>query len=277
MPTTTGWRENVKSILQTNPAYKALIPPAHRASAALSAAADAPPDGEIKKYYATALNGNVIFVTTAKDEASLNPAAKDVFQKAVVLMGAITTALGDKASLYDFDIYNTVISKSGYFMPLDLQDSNFHADSTTVTLDLAIIAEVVGMAAAPEAAAALQGVVQSLGGKLTVAVDNKQMTKKVAKMVLWLEEIMGVPLVMVQIYYVMAGETQTLVSTPCVKVATQAVDFKYHLQGYMFVDPAWIAKFTPNFTQTAEYTALIKTLSGLIPAQAPAPAPAPAA
>jgi hypothetical protein len=156
--------------------------------AALSAAADAPPDDEIKKYYATTLNGNVIFVTTAKDEASLNPAAKDVLQKAVVLMGAITTALGDKASLYDFDIYDTVISKSVYFMPLDLQDSNFHAGSTTVTLDLAIIAEVVGM----------------------------------------------------------AGETLTLVSTPCVKVAAQA----------------------------PEYTALIKTLSGLIPAPAPAPAPA---
>ena len=264
--TTSNWRNNVRQVLQTNENYKKLIPQKHLVNLAEGAGAEtAPDDGEIKKYYATALNGNVIFVTTVKDEANMDGPVKDTFAKAVTLMTAITTALADKANLYDFDVYDTVIRKCGYFMPLDLQDSKYHSDSTTVTLDLAVITEVVGMAAAPEAAAALQGIVQTFGKKLTVSVKNKTMSKKIAKMVLCLEEIMGVPLVMVQIYYVETEEASHLADSPCVKVSTSSVDFTYHLQGYMFVDPAWLAKFTPEFNKTPAYEQLIKDLAALVP------------
>ena len=268
MQNNAGWRDNVKRIMLTHPNYSRLVAGARRGLdgvvvvEGVGDAGDA--SAEIPKYYATGLNGNVVFVTTEKG-APLDGDVKDTFAKAVTLMTAISTALGDKASLYDFDVYNTVISKSTYFMPLDLQDSTFHADSTSVSVDLAIVESIVGAAAAPEAALALKSVVQTLGGKLNVAVQNKSAQKKIAKMILWLEEILGVPLCMIQIYYIQTDETQHMVNTQCAKVATQAVDFTYHMQGYLFVDPQWLAKFTPQFTQTADYQSLVDHLKTLVP------------
>ena len=270
MQNSRGWRDDVKRIMLTHPNYSRLVAAARAGTEGEGVVVvegveeTGASSAEIPKYYATGLNGNVVFVTTEKG-APLDGDVKDTFAKAVTLMSAISSALADKASLYDFDVYNAVISKSGYFMPLDLQDSTFHADSTTVSVDLAIVESIVGAAAAPEAALALKGIVQTLGGKLNVAVQNKVAHKKIAKMILWLEEILGVPLCMIQIYYIQTDESQHLVNTSCAKVATQAVDIQYHMQGYLFVDPQWLAKFTPQFAQTADYKALVDHLKSLVP------------
>lgn len=267
----SDWRPAVRQFMMTNPSYHKMVKTTASALAMANPAGDSDSgdgtnNGEIQKYYATGLNGNVIIVTTKKDE-TLNEASQTTFQKATVLMTAIMTALASKKkTLYDVDAAAAVIGQCGYFLPLDLQDITSHVDSTTVTLNTALIASIIGEAAAPEAEAALKGVLGTLGGQLTVAVTNKDDTKKIGKLVLWLEEIMGVPLVMFQMYYSLTKEASTVVKSPCVDVAHQTFDLAYHMQGFMFVDPAWIDKFTPEFAANPDYQALIQKLAGFVPA-----------
>jgi hypothetical protein len=269
-----NWRKAVTHFMLNNPAYEKLV----KASTTVSdmpfdspdliedvANADSSDSAEIQKYYATALNGNVIVVATTKQDA-IGQAAQEVFQKATVLSTAIMTALAKKSkTLYDVDAAAAVISKCGFFLPLDLQDMTVHVDSTSLTLNTAIISSIIGGAASAEALAALNGVLGSLGGQLQAVSASDASTKKIGKLVLWLEEIMTVPLVMIQMYYTTLTDVSTIVQTNCASVAHNTFDLKYHMQGFMFVDPTWINQFTPDFQTTPEYQRLIDQLADLVP------------
>jgi hypothetical protein len=269
-----NWRNAVTHFMLNNPAYEKLV---KASTTALDmpfgspdliedvANADSSDSDEIKKYYATALNGNVIVVATTKEDA-IGQAAQEVFQKATVLMTAIMAALASKSkTLYDVDAAAAVISKCGYFLPLDLQDITAHVDSTSITLNTAIISSIIGGAASAEALAALNGVLGSLGGQLKAESASGTSTKKIGKLVLWLEEIMTVPLVMIQTYYTSVTDASTIVQTNCASVAHTTYDLTYHMQGFMFVDPTWINQFTPDYATKPEYQALINQLASFVP------------
>jgi hypothetical protein len=222
-------------------------------------------DNGIEKYYAVNHDSTCIFVTTVKDETKISQAVLETFERASVLFLAISTAISKSGKkLFDFDTYNKALGGSGYFTGMQLQKKTFEHTAFSLSIQLDVIAKIIGTAVAPEAALALTDVIGAIGSEINIGTSTDKSVTKVAKAMLWVEEIMGVPDVSIQLWYVNRADSATILNTPCVNVTTTKVTFDYNMQEFTFVDPAWINQFTPDFKDNPDFDALVDKLSKLI-------------
>lgn len=223
-------------------------------------------EGEIKKYYTFNETGNVMVSSTVADEKDIQPAVLQVFQKASVFLLMMTAALNKKGkTLYDYEAWNDIIAGSGKFVAMHEEDRTFDYASKEFTLNTAIISAALGSISPMGGALQIaQKVIDSLGGQLRIASSDTKTSKKIAHMLLVCENLMGMPLVNVSLFYVDSKEAQTVSKSNCHGYVSTAVNFKYHQQDYMFVDPDYINKYAKEFTKDPEQDKLIDEFAGLI-------------
>lgn len=226
-----------------------------------------PSSGAIKKYFAFDETGNIMVVSTSPD-GNVPAAVTEVFQKVSVFFAAITSAMASKnKTLYDYTDLQQVVEGSGLFITMHQEDRTFDYTSRELTLNTAIITQVLGgVAGGGDALQIAQRTIESLGGAITLSVSDTKSDKKVANLLFVCENLMGMPIVSVQLFMVNATETESVAKSNCSTSVTQDIHFKYHQNTYLFVDPTYINKFTDDFKANPEFQKLIAALASKITA-----------
>jgi len=221
-------------------------------------------DHSITKYYAVNHDSTCIFVTTTKDETKISQQVLDVFAQASVLFSAISTGIGKAGKkLFDFDAYYNVLSQDDNFTAMALEKKTFTHTAKSLSLNLSIIEEVVGSEAmGGPAELALTSVLGSIGNELNASTATDTSVTKIAKAMLWVEEIMGVPDVSVQLWYIDRSESTKVTHTNCSDTTSSSISFDYNMQEFNFIDPTWIAQFSDAFKTDPAYTALVNKMEG---------------
>lgn len=221
---------------------------------------------EIKKYYTFNQTGNIMISSTAADEKDISPEVKKVFQKTIVFFGAWTAALSKAGkNLYDYEAIGAIIGKSGFFVKMHQEDRTFDYSSTQLTLNTAIIKNVLGgIDTIGGALSIAQKVVDSLGSELRVATEKSETTKKIAHLLFVCENLLGLPIVNISIFYTSAKEASFVTETNCHETVQKTINFQYHQDDYMFVDPDYINQFSDDFKANPEYEKLIEQLTKYI-------------
>ena len=245
--------------INTQEEYKAKYGP-------IAQAALASPGGEIEKYYTFNQTGNVMVSSTVAEEKDLQPAVREVFQKAIVFFGIVNGALTMKAkNLYDYEALHDIIGGSGKFVSMHMEDRNFTYSSKEFTLNTAIISAALGsvnpMGGAMQIA---QKVIDSMGSQIRISQSDTKASKKIAHMLIVCENLMGMPIVNVSLFYVDSKEAQSVSKSNCYAYVTTTIEFNYHQEDWMFVDPEYIQKYQKEFTKDAEQEKLIKEFADLI-------------
>lgn len=271
-------RQKIKTYLNTNPSYVSKIAKHYPINniAMVTTESDDPGDSsstEIKKYYTFDQTGHIMISSTVKDETQMDPAVKDVFQKAIVFFSAWSAAVAKaEKTLYDYDAISAIINKSGYFVNMGLQDREFNYTSHGITLGTSIISDALGAVnAGASSMEVAQKILSGLGGQLRVSSQETQSTKKIAQLMFVCQNLMGIPIVSVSLFYIQKSETLSVVSSNCSTSTTDNINFKYHQEDFMFVDPDLLKKCSTDFVQTQEYMDLINKLASYVPG-APSPA-----
>lgn len=222
----------------------------------------------IDRYYTFDEKGHIMAVTTSKGTDDVTPAVRETFQKVMVFFGAWTAALARKKfSLYDYDAVKQMISSSGFFVSMGSKARSYHSDSTKVSLNTSIIGAVLGPGITGGGMAIAQKALARIGGKINDGFSEQKTDKEIAHLLFICESLMGIPIVTISLYHTKLEQFGWVQKTNCEKVSRQTIDFKFHSDDYLFVDPNYINKFTADFEKSDSYEKLIdelaKTLDGL--------------
>ena len=221
----------------------------------------------IDKYYTFDEKGHIMGVTTSKETNDIAPAVSETFQKVMVFFGAWTAALARKnCSLYDYDAVKQIISSSGFFVSMGSETRSYHSDSTEVTLNTAIIGAVLGSDITGGGMEIAKKTLAKIGGQISGGFSEQKTDKEIAHLLFICESLMGMPIVTISLYHTKLEQFGWVQKTNCEKVSRQTIDFKFHSDDYLFVDPNYINKFTEDFEKSDSYEKLIdelaKTLDG---------------
>ena len=222
----------------------------------------------IDKYYTFDEKGHIMGVTTSKETNDIAPAVSETFQKVMVFFGAWTAALARKnCSLYDYDAVKQIISSSGFFVSMGSETRSYHSDSTEVTLNTAIIGAVLGSDITGGGMEIAKKTLAKIGGQISGGFSEQKTDKEIAHLLFICESLMGMPIVTISLYHTKLDQFGWVQKTNCEEVSRQTIDFKFHSDDYLFVDPDYINKFTEDFEKSDSYEKLIdelaKTLDGL--------------
>lgn len=264
--------QKMMEYMSNSPAYQPLIKPINRLLAAANDDDPATgPEGEIKKYFTFDETGHIMISSTVEQEKDMDPGVREVFQKAIVFFGAWTAAIASKQkTLYDYDAVSGIIGASGYFVNMATEDRTFNYTSHEMSIGNSIIADALGSIASGGSAMKIaQNIVQGLGGQLRISSEHEDKHQKIAQLMFVCQNLMGMPIVNVSLYYIQRDETVDVSKTDCSSSTTDTINFKYHKQDFMFVDPTLLEKYSKDFSQSKEYQDLIKKLADLIPTDKP--------
>lgn len=251
-----GFEKKRERFLETNKNYASLI----------SVNSPSFKEGEVQKYYTFDQTGSIMLSTTESNYSEIDPDVKELFKKAGVFLAAVVAALSRKnKTLFDYDALDQIITKSGIFANLDRQDREFNYSSTELTLNTAIISDALANINALGGALDIaKRIIDSLGSKIRAASSSTSDSKKIAHLLLICENLMGLPIVTVSIFYVDSKETQEVSKSNCHEHVHNAVKFKYYQSIYMFVEPGYISKFSEEFKKDPAYEELISQLEEYI-------------
>lgn len=276
---TTQSRSAINDFILNNKDYRALLPDTNLVTAksidldsmlpkAGVTASESANTGEIKKYFTLNQTGNIMISSTVPNDTDLSSDVKEVFQKTSIFFGAWSAALKEKnKSLYDYDALMKMITKSGFFVQVHEEDRDFESGSASLTLDTAIIGSVLSGFASMGGTTALnlaKTVIGNMGKELTLAAKRNEENKKIAHLLFVCENLMGMPILNVMLFNTSAKESETVTSSKCHKSATNKVSMKYHQDTFLFVDPAYINKFSKAFESNQNYKDLIGKLAAYI-------------
>ncbi|MFO0888578.1 MAG: hypothetical protein U0790_05450 [Isosphaeraceae bacterium] len=220
---------------------------------------------EMPRYFTFNTTGHVMVSSTSSD-TGIPQEVRDTFEQANVFLSGMTAALASKQkTLYDYDAVHKILANSGLWVGQGIQDRDFTAETTDVSLDTQIILDALGgVAAGGPAFTVAQKTLSALQGQLRFARSHSASNKSIAMLLMICENLLGIPIASVSLFNVSAEEAQTVIDTNCSHAATTNVHYTYHQEDFMFVDPAEITKYTPTFTLGPDYQAFIKRLAGYI-------------
>jgi hypothetical protein len=267
-----GFEQKVARFVETNPNYKHIaqgLRTSSRSALARDAADDADnaaADQELPIYYRFDVTGHVMVATTEKDEKDVDPAIRNLFQKSVVFMAAVTTAVTrKKKSLYDYDTYQQILGASDFIVSLGIQDRKFQSTDVSLSLDKAIVnfalAAIGNVSEVGTAFSVAQKILDGMSKDLTISASSSSKEKKVGHLLAICQNLMGMPLVNFSLFFVNYNESQTALTSPCSKATANSVAFSFHQDDYMFVDPSYIEQFSKEFQASPQFDALVEKLS----------------
>lgn len=252
---TQGSRAAVRNFIATNDNYRTLV----------AGREFLKEGGEIPKYFTLNQTGNIMISSTAEKEADISENVKETFQKVIVFFGAWTVALNKKQkTLYDYDAIASIIGGSGLFIKMHEENRKFRYSSKGLTLNTAIISNVLSGFASMGGTTALsiaRTVVGTMGHELTLSATNNQADKKIAHLLFVCENLLGMPIVSVLLFNTTANQSESVTKSNCHETLDKEVNMAYHQDTFMFVDPQFINKFTEDFKSNPDYEKLIDKLA----------------
>ncbi len=221
--------------------------------------------GELVKHYAFDATGHIMTATTA-DSTVLSPELKALTTKAIVFYSMLNAALHSRgADLSDYGKVSEIIDRLGVFTSMGSQDRTFRNTETDLALNLAIIKDVLGsLNLIGNSLQIVKSIITGIGDQLKVKAESSLSTAEVAYPLLVCEELMGVPIVTVTLFYLKATEMESVLETNCLTHAESTVTFDYHQENYLFVDPAYIDHFPPDLLDAPDYAGRIAEIAACL-------------
>ena len=228
-------------------------------------AAPAAGTGELLKHYAFDATGHIMTATTS-DSPTISPELVAHSNKAKVFYMLLNNALHrGGADLSDYSKVKKIVDGMGVFASMGSQDRSFTSSSTDLTLNLDIIQAVLGsLNLVGDSLQIVKSVIAGIGSQLKVKAESAHNEAETAYTLLVCEELMGVPLVTMSIFYLKASEMQSVINTNCFDHAQSTVTFDYHQENYLFMDPAYIDHFSPELVYTPEYKQRLDEIAACI-------------
>lgn len=246
---------------------------------------------EVDKFWTLNQTGNIMVSSTVQNELELKEACVKEFQKVAVLWDAISTAIvrhsreeaqksdtpkEGQASLgiFNYDAISSLMGQCGFFALMHEETKKAHIEATSVSINTQMIASIIGTVATGGAASIVAcSVLSSIGGAsgtATASFTKNTSSVRIGHILFIVEDLMGMPLVTVQVFSVAADSLAWTVKTPCSGVSHESKDIEYRKETFMFVDPAYIAQFSHEFKETADFKDLVDRLKGFCKAPVPA-------
>lgn len=229
---------------------------------------------EVTKYFAFNETGNVMVSSTVEKEKDLREEVIVEFQKVAVLFDAVSTAIMRSGKdLNDYETLNKLLGTSQWCEQVHTECRTLEIKQNTVAVNVGLIMDILGDISATGAAMRIaKSILTSIGSKLgkiggkdgmfTVKKNSNKSKKRVAHILFVCEDLMGMPLISIQCIH--ASENQDLFGTTvgkCGQVSKTDLTVYYQVDTYMFVDPAYIEKFTPEFKKDPEFEELISSFT----------------
>jgi hypothetical protein len=248
---TSNYKANLLSYLRNNPAYLSKLP--------LGATANG--DEELKKYYTFDELGHIMVATTEQNHDVIDPELKNVMEKVVVFFGAWTAALTKAGkTLFDFDAINKIIGASGFFINVQKEERSFSSSSTSVSLDTTIIQDVLSGGISGGGLAIAQRTLAAIGKQIKADYSDQHTDKEICHLLFVVESLLGTPIVSLSLFHTKLKEMSWVTTTNCSSVSHKEVNFAFSGDDYLFVDPEYINKYSPEFKANPEYEELIQKL-----------------
>ena len=232
---------------------------------------------EVTKYFAFNETGNIMVSSTVETEKDLREEVVDAFQKVAVLFDAISTAImkSDK-DINDYHALNNLLGKSVWCAQVHTECRTVNLKDNTVAINVKLITDILGDVSLTGGAMKIaKKVLSSIGLKLgnqdnqgglfTVERNSYNIGERVAHILFVCEDLMGMPLISIQCIHAKKDHVTNKIKVgECGNVATNDVELSYQVDTYMFVDPAYIEKFTPEFKKDRAFDALIEDFKNKI-------------
>lgn len=222
----------------------------------------------IAKYFVFNETGNILIASTVDGKTAISQAAQDLFQEVSVFFAALTKALSktprdgvsnptnfmDYYTLYDYEPMEAIIQQSGMFITMNREDYIFTESAGSATFNTDLIASVLGFAVTDGAdIAALTNVLRSMGKQAVVSYNRTGKHTKMGHLTFICEYLLGMPMVSVEYYSIDEDQVSMVVNVgPCISTTTQSINLAIHKDTFMFVPPAWIAKYSGDLGSVAD-------------------------
>jgi len=239
----------------------------------------------IAQYYAINQTGNILVSSTVLQETELREEVVTEFQKTSVLFDAIATAIAltekenptykdasgknVKLGLFHYDYISNLMNKSKFFVLVEEEVREYQKKDTSVTLDLDMISQLVGdFALEGGVSVVMQRVLSSMGGKagkIKLGGTKTRQQVKLGHILFVVEDIMGMPLVSIQVMSASLDDIDTVVGFGCGSYEKHDKTIDVLRETFMFIDPEWIQKFATGFVKhTRDYDILVNEIKDSI-------------
>lgn len=241
---------------------------------------DSTKNQEISKYWAFNQSGNIMVSSTVQEEKDLREEVVTEFQKVAVLYDAISTAIARRKKtyktkdgeaslgLFDYGAISDIVASCGFFSLMHEEDRTFKSSSTSVSLDTQIITEMItALSGAGPVMNIAKQVISSMGGKsgkMNFSQESEKKSVRIGHLLFICEDVMGMPLINIQIISTSLDQLAWTNTTPCSTVARKQITMDYKMETFMFVDPQYMAKFSHEFKANDDFENLIKQMTGWI-------------
>jgi hypothetical protein len=220
---------------------------------------------EIDKYYTFDEKGHIMVVTTSKDTDNVQPAVAQTFQKVIVFFGAWTAALARaNKTLFDYEAVKAMITKSGFFVDMGMEQRSYKSESTSVSLDTSIIHGILGTGITGGGMAIARRMLANIGTEIKFSHNKEDTKKEISHLLFICESLMGLPIVSISLYHTKLEQHSWVSTTNCSTVSKQTVAFDFEADDFLFVDPQFIENFSNSFEGSKEFDDLIEKLAGYI-------------
>ena len=264
------YQKKLVDFMNTNEAYKSKLLNLDQPNVKPASAAKGPrgsSDVELESFYRFDKSGNIMISTTGA-EKDISKDVKKVFQKVAVFLAAWTAALKrEQRDLFDYEALNDMISASGLFVKIHKEERTINQIKSDLTLDTAIIESAIGAVMNPETASftIAQKVLSGLGDKIRASLKTNSTKDKIAHMLFVCENLLGMPIVNISIFYIEKDQWELATSSNCHDQVSSSVNFKYNQETYMFVDPDYINENVDSLLERNEkFDALVRKISKYI-------------
>ncbi len=241
--------ERINKFLQID-AYKELFPDNFSLSK---------DDIPLSKYYVISENKHVLVATTTPNATDIPVESKDLFFAASVLLSIVTAALAkDGKKLEDQESVAKIFNKNQSTAHIGSYENNFEYSNSEFSISTALLKTLIkGLSPGAGAIGIAEEILSIMGDSIKFALTNQQSSKKIAHVMFITEYLMGVPLVTISIFWLIASEASFVTTTNCHSTTSQTIKSRIKRDDFMFVDPAWIAKYGPGLVNTPEFDKIV--------------------
>ncbi|MEG1602610.1 MAG: hypothetical protein RR340_03250, partial [Cloacibacillus sp.] len=163
-------------------------------------------------------------------------------------------------TLFDYEAIKKIISSCGFFVSMGSEARSYHSDTTQASLNTTIISSLLSSDISGGGMEIAKKTLAVIGGEISSSFSEQKTDKEIAHLLFICESIMGMPIVTISLYHTKLDQFKWVQSTNCEKISHQTIDFNFTADDYLFVDPDYINKFTPDFKKSDEYEKLIEEL-----------------
>jgi phosphoribosyl-ATP pyrophosphohydrolase len=223
-------------------------------------------DIPLSKYYIISENRHVLVATSTPNGSELPKEAKDLFFSSAVLLSLVTAALAKaKTNLQDRESVNKILTKNQSTAHVGSYITTFDYSNSSLSISTALLKVLIkGLTPGASAIGIAEDILAFMGDSIKVALTNQQSTQKLAYVMFMTEYLMGVPMVTISVFWVIASDASFVTSSNCHSTSSQTIKSKVYRDDFLFIDPKWIADYGPGLVNTPAYDKMVEEFYKLL-------------